>query len=81
MCSYIFWNQYNALGLGLTQLYNRLIVYNHKRHGIFKLGNKTFDFRRPARGFPMKLRLNSYWWIWSTTWLNWQRIKISLNLR
>ncbi len=46
------WNQYNALGLGLTQLYNRLVVYNHKRHGIFKLGNKTFDFRRPARGFP-----------------------------
>jgi Family of unknown function (DUF6088) len=49
------WNQYNALGLGLTQLYNRLVVYNHKRHGIFKLGNKTFDFRRPARGFPNKI--------------------------
>ena len=29
--------------------------YNHKRHGIFKLGNKTFDFRRPARGFPNKI--------------------------
>lgn len=49
------WNQYNMLGLGLTQLYNRVVVYNHKRHGIFQLANKTFDFRRPARGFPDKV--------------------------
>ncbi|OGO93715.1 MAG: hypothetical protein A3F41_00900 [Coxiella sp. RIFCSPHIGHO2_12_FULL_44_14] len=49
------WNEYNSLGLGLTQLYNRSIVYNYKRHGVFELGNKTFDFRRPARGFPKKL--------------------------
>jgi Family of unknown function (DUF6088) len=49
------WNQYNALGLGLTQLYNQVVVYNHKRHGVFRLGNKTFDFRRPARGFPDKI--------------------------
>jgi hypothetical protein len=49
------WNQYNTLGLGLSQLYNRIVVYNHKRHGTFKLGNKIFDFRRPARGFPNKI--------------------------
>lgn len=49
------WNEYNTLGLGLTQLYNRTIVYNYKRHGVFKLGNKEYDFRRPARGFPKKL--------------------------
>lgn len=49
------WNQYNSLGLGLTQLYNCLVVYNRKRHGLFELGGKTFDFRRPARGFPNKL--------------------------
>lgn len=49
------WNQYNTLGLGLTQLYNRVVVYNRKRHGLFKLGGKEFDFRRPARGFPEKL--------------------------
>lgn len=49
------WNQYNSLGLGLTQLYNRLVVYNRKRHGLFTLGGKDFDFRRPARGFPKKL--------------------------
>jgi len=49
------WNQYNVLGLGLTQLYNQLVVYNRKRHGVFSLGNKSFDFRRPARGFPDKL--------------------------
>ncbi len=49
------WNEYNSLGLGLTQLYNRSVVYNYKRHSVFELGNKTFDFRRPARGFPKKL--------------------------
>ena len=49
------WNQYNALGLGLTQLYDRMVVYNRKRHGLFKLGDNEFDFQRPARGFPNKL--------------------------
>ncbi|OGT29830.1 MAG: hypothetical protein A3E87_05735 [Gammaproteobacteria bacterium RIFCSPHIGHO2_12_FULL_35_23] len=49
------WNDYNSLGLGLTQLYNRTVVYNYKRHGVFKLGDKEFGFRRPARGFPKKL--------------------------
>lgn len=49
------WHQYNLLNLGLTQIYNRVLVLNHKRHGIFKLGNKEFDFRRPNRGFPSKL--------------------------
>lgn len=49
------WNQYNSLGLGLTQLYNRMIVYNRKRHGEFTLGGKLYDFRRPTRGFPKKL--------------------------
>lgn len=39
-------NAYNALGVGSTQLYNETVVYNHKRHGRFKLGNRTFDFRR-----------------------------------
>tara|TARA_R110000868_G_scaffold8205_3_gene42431 strand:- start:21064 stop:21705 length:642 start_codon:yes stop_codon:yes gene_type:complete len=48
-------NAYNSLNLGLTQVYNHTIVYNHKRHGQFKLGNKTFDFRRPTGGFPKKL--------------------------
>ena len=48
-------NQYNALGVGLTQLYNRVVVLNNKRHGLFKLGNKEFDFRRPSKGFPNKL--------------------------
>jgi hypothetical protein len=49
------WNQYNTLGLGLTQLYNRVVVYNRKRHGLFKLGEKEFYFRRSTRGFPDKL--------------------------
>jgi len=38
-------NSYNSLGLGTTQLYNKRVVYNHKRHGEFKFGNRTFDFR------------------------------------
>lgn len=38
-------NAYNALGVGTTQLYNEQIVYNHKRHGKFKLGNRTFNFQ------------------------------------
>ena len=51
------WSDYNSLGLGLTQLYNRNVVYNYKRHGVFKLGDERFDFRRPVSGFPKKLTL------------------------
>jgi hypothetical protein len=47
-------NHYNSLGVGTTQLYNRRIVYNHKRNGEFKLGNRIFDFR-VKRNFPRRL--------------------------
>ena len=47
-------NAYNALGVGTTQLYNETLVYNHKRHGRFKLGNRTFDFRMKPY-FPAKV--------------------------
>lgn len=47
-------SSYNSLGLGTTQLYNTTIVYNHKRHGRFTFGNRTFDFRVKPR-FPEKL--------------------------
>lgn len=47
-------NAYNALGVGTTQLHNKTVVYNHKRHGKFALGSRTYDFRmKPA--FPKKL--------------------------
>lgn len=46
-------NAYNSLGLGTTQLYNQRTVYNHKRHGDFKLGNKNFSFRVKPH-FPKK---------------------------
>ena len=47
-------NAYNSLGVGTTQLYDKTVVYNHKRHGSFSLGGRTFSFRRkPA--FPSKL--------------------------
>ena len=45
---------YNSAGIGATQLYNRTLVYNHKRHGVFKLGNRQFDFRVKPR-FPKRL--------------------------
>jgi hypothetical protein len=45
---------YNTLELGGTQLYNRTVVYNHKRHGRFTFGNRTFDFLMKPR-FPRKL--------------------------
>lgn len=38
-------NAYNSLGVGTTQLYDKTVVYNHKRHGEFSLGGRTFDFR------------------------------------
>jgi hypothetical protein len=44
-------NVYNSLGVGTTQLYNTRVVYNHKRHGKFILGNQEFDFRAKHR-FP-----------------------------
>ena len=47
-------NAYNALGVGTTQLYNQKIVYNHKRHGVFNLGGKTFSFRVKPH-FPNKV--------------------------
>ena len=46
-------NDYNSLGVGTTQLYSTRTVYNHKRHGQYKLGNKTFDFRVKPH-FPKK---------------------------
>src|SRR5690242_1232643 len=47
-------NAYNALGVGTTQLYDKTVVYNHKRHGLFSFGGRTFDFRvKPA--FPRTL--------------------------
>lgn len=47
-------NAYNALGVGTTQLYNETVVYNHKRHGRFKLGGRRFEFRRKP-SFPKKM--------------------------
>lgn len=47
-------NDYNKLGLGLTQLYNQQIVYNFKRHGEFELGGRKFLFKRVSR-FPKSL--------------------------
>lgn len=47
-------NAYNSLGVGTTQLYNKRVVYNHKRHGAFKLGGREFFFHAKHR-FPKKL--------------------------
>lgn len=47
-------SSYNSLGVGTTQLYNEKTVYNHKRHGEFKLGNRMFSFRMKPH-FPSKV--------------------------
>ncbi|MCE7980896.1 MAG: hypothetical protein DYG89_06860 [Caldilinea sp. CFX5] len=47
-------NVYNGLGIGATQLYNQTVVYNHKRHGQFTLGKRTFAFRKKAF-FPLEV--------------------------
>ncbi|MFT5206770.1 MAG: hypothetical protein ACI9CF_000510 [Candidatus Omnitrophota bacterium] len=47
-------NHYNSLGVGTTQLYNKSVVYNHKRHGRFTLGGKEFYFHLKHK-FPKKL--------------------------
>jgi hypothetical protein len=39
-------NSYNQLGLGTTQLYNKRVVYNQKRHGTFALGSQMLTFER-----------------------------------
>jgi hypothetical protein len=47
-------NAYNSLGVGTTQLYDKTVVYNRKRHGEFALGGRKFDFRvKPS--FPRRL--------------------------
>lgn len=45
---------YNSLGVGTTQLYDKTVVYNHKRHGESQLGNRKFAFRVKPR-FPKSL--------------------------
>lgn len=39
------YNHFTDLGLGLTQVYNTAVVYNHKRVGEFRLGGRRFKFR------------------------------------
>jgi hypothetical protein len=47
-------NAYNSLGVGTTQLYDKTVVYNRKRHGEIALGGRKFDFRRNP-SFPRTL--------------------------
>lgn len=49
-------NQFNALGLGTTQLYNQTVVFNRKRVGEFCFGGRTYYFHR-WREAPKKLTL------------------------
>jgi hypothetical protein len=47
-------SDYNPLGLGLTQMYNEVVVYNRRRHGRFELDGRSYSFRvRPD--FPLVL--------------------------
>jgi len=47
-------NTYNSLGVGTTQVYDKTVVYNHKRHGRFSLGGRALDFRVKPN-FPKSL--------------------------
>jgi len=47
-------NQYNGLGVGTTQLYNSMIVYNHNKSGQVKLDNKVFKFKKKS-AFPAEV--------------------------
>tara|TARA_R110002072_G_scaffold235976_1_gene393651 strand:+ start:562 stop:1122 length:561 start_codon:yes stop_codon:yes gene_type:complete len=47
-------NQFNSLGLGTTQLYNKTVVFNRKRSGYFELGGRGYYFYR-WREAPKKL--------------------------
>ena len=47
-------NYFTQLGLGLTQLYNNHVVYNHKRSGEHVLGGQRFRFR-VVPAYPKKL--------------------------
>lgn len=42
---------FNSLGFGTTQLYNKVIVLNKKRHGKIAIGGRTFFFHR-QRNIP-----------------------------
>ena len=48
------YDYFTQLGLGLTQVYNHHLVYNHKRSGYFLLGGKRFKFR-VVPAFPTSL--------------------------
>ncbi len=39
-------SQFNNLGVGTTQLYNRRVVFNRKRVGEFNLGGLNYTFHR-----------------------------------
>ncbi|MBI4064193.1 MAG: hypothetical protein HY401_07835 [Elusimicrobia bacterium] len=39
------YNHFTDLGLGLTQMHNHTLVYNHRRAGDFRLGGHRFKFR------------------------------------
>src|SRR5258708_28396 len=47
-------NAYNSLGVGTTQLYDKTVVYNRKRHGDFQLCGRKFALRVKA-DFPKTL--------------------------
>ena len=48
------YNYFNQLSLGLTQVYNSYVVYNHKRSGDLSLGGKRFKFR-VVPAYPLKM--------------------------
>ena len=48
------WREYLTIGIHLTPKFDMHLVYNRKRHGIFRLGETTFDVRRRSR-YPTQI--------------------------
>ncbi|WP_375784998.1 hypothetical protein ACE10Z_36310 [Bradyrhizobium sp. Pha-3] len=55
-------NADNSLGVGTSQLYAKTAIYNYKRYGEFRLGNRTFAFRVKRRfGLDPRGKFNARW--------------------
>ena len=53
-------DRWNALGLGSTAVLAVPLVYNRRRHGAVKLGNRRFELRQVPR---LPLRATAEWYV------------------
>ncbi len=68
-------NTYNSLGVGTTQLYDKTVVYNHKRHGQFLLGRLATSIFASSQAFRKARTRNFCLSTLSTILIGWLRAK------